>query len=205
MDCFATKLQDNNGAVRSFEEQSDSGGGQFFSTVGTRMFSTSLQVPVLSLATRSKMKDPRPIIVTTLTDNCPSTEDGPTVTQLNPNLLSTYANSTHLYLYEYRRPNKPAAFCHSCFPPAIYYAEQTYSFEYRLPYTPSTFCHICHYMHCSGVPVSVLQAIKSANRTTDHRLGLIGRTATSSLSSRIFRDGILILFSVQEPIADHLL
>ena len=36
-------------------------------------------------------------------------------------------------------------------------------------------------------------------------LRLIGRTATSSLSSRIFRDGILILFSVQEPIADHLL
>jgi hypothetical protein len=88
MDCFANKLQDN-GAVHSFEEQSDSGGGQFFSTVGTRMFSTSLQVPVLSLAMWSmhKMKDPRPIIVTTLTDNCPSTKDGPTVTQLNPNLL----------------------------------------------------------------------------------------------------------------------
>ena len=39
----------------------------------------------------------------------------------------------------------------------------------------------------------------------EERLRLIGRTATSSLSSRIFRDGILILFSVQEPIADHLL
>ena len=73
--------------VRSFEEQSDSGGGQFFSTVGTRMFSTSLQVPVLFLSMRSKMKDPRPIIVTLHTDNCPSTEDGPTVTQLNPKLL----------------------------------------------------------------------------------------------------------------------
>ena len=28
-----------------------------------------------------------PIIVTLHTDNCPSTEDGPTVTQLNPKLL----------------------------------------------------------------------------------------------------------------------
>jgi hypothetical protein len=49
MDCSAAKLQDN-GVVCSIEEQSDSGGGQFFSTVGTRMFSTSLQVPVLFLA-----------------------------------------------------------------------------------------------------------------------------------------------------------
>jgi hypothetical protein len=86
MDCCATKLQDN-GVVCSFEEQSDSGGDQFYSTVGARMFSTTFHVPALLLATRSKMKDPRPIIVTTITDNCPSTEDGLTVTQLSPKPL----------------------------------------------------------------------------------------------------------------------
>ena len=113
MDCFATKLQDN-GVVCSFDEQSDSGGDQFYSTVGARMFSTSLHVPALFLATRSKMKDPRPIIVTTLTDNCPTTEDGLTVTQLNPKPLQPMPNrrtSTSIVVPTSQQPFVVAASC----------------------------------------------------------------------------------------------
>jgi hypothetical protein len=144
-DCFATKLlrQDKGVLVCSFEEQPDSGGDQFLFAVGARrMFSTLLHVHVMFLAMRStKVKDPRPIIVTTHIDNCPSTgEDGPTVTQLYPKLHQTMPNrrsctssstvlatslklvviaASHLLLRSY--------------------AEQTYLYEYCRPYTPLTF------------------------------------------------------------------